>query len=405
MFNRLHPDEIGYVLSFLDDLYDILAVARCNKGLYRDADQRAAFKNVTWFTLRARESYPTSGLLFKHPRLAFEGRVSHIRKLPEEFLSVIKKLTVVKTTLDADGDVLATLLPQAQCLSILIFYDCDFGDDIMATIMGSLSGLSQLHTIDISNNKLAGITSIAALGAHIATNNALTFLDMRSSFPETNGCAEILAQGLAKSRSLTHLDISGNNIGDGGLASIASAISSDIPLHTLNLGWNLLTEKSSGALTELLKKLPLLKTLTAQANRLGDVGIAAIGAALIGSKIQNLSVNYNYITSAASSSLEMLVAGLPDLRTLNININKIEMHGVAAIVVGLRARKTGPLQLLELACTGGREPALMLIRKCIEEGLLKSIIVDSSYCPFDSVSKTADFFDGLPTGSVKILPY
>jgi Ran GTPase-activating protein (RanGAP) involved in mRNA processing and transport len=410
MISSLRPDEIGCVLGYLD-LPDILALAQCSRRLYRDADQRAAFMNAPWLILRPRARYPTSGILLKHPRIAFKGRISHIRKLPNEFLSVIKQLIVEKVTLDADGAVLSTLLPRAVCLSVFVLRNCDLGDDAMAAVINSLSGLSQLRLINISNNTLSGPISVAALGAHIATNNALRFLDMRASFPKIDGCIEILAQGLAKSRSLTHLDIAGNKIGDVGLAritsAISSAISSGIPLQTLGLGRNLLTEKSSGTLTELLRKLPLLNTLAIQYNSLEDAGIAAIGAALIGSKVVNLNTRGNKITPAAADSLEMLVIGLPDLRTFDISNNMIKAPGVTAVATGLRARKTGPLQVLNLGFTDGGETELILIRECIREGFLKSVTVNLQYCGFTKRfdqkkfhSYDDELFDGLPLGSI-----
>jgi Ran GTPase-activating protein (RanGAP) involved in mRNA processing and transport len=404
MFTRLHPDEIGCVYGYLD-LQSILALAQCSRSLHRDADQRATLKNVPWLILKPRARYPTSGILLKHPRIAFTGRISHIRKLPGEFLSIIKQLIVEKLTLDADGAVLAALLPRAVHLSVFVLRNCDLGDDSMAAMINSLSGLSQY--INISNNTLPGPISVAALGAHIATNNSLTFLDMRSSFPEMDGCAEILAQGLAENRSLTHLDIAGNKIGDDGLACIASAISTDMPLHTLGLGWNTLTEKSSAALDELIRKLPVLNTLAIQHNGLGDAGIAAIGASLIGSKVHHFAARCNNITPAAADSLEMLVIGLPALGTLDISLNKIEAPGVTAIAAGLRVRKTGPLQMLNLGYTDGGEAALILIRECIRDGFLKSVTVNLQYCRFNKYdylkchSYNEELFDGLPPDSIK----
>jgi Ran GTPase-activating protein (RanGAP) involved in mRNA processing and transport len=114
-----------------------------------------------------------------------------------------------------------------------------------------------------------------------------------------------LAVLLARSASLTVLDLDGNSPGAEGARTLAGGLEGNTTLATLNLRSNGLGDVGAAALARVLPSVTELTALYLHSNQIGDVGVAALAGALPSlRRLTQLDLHNNGIGDAGRAQLE-----------------------------------------------------------------------------------------------------
>ena len=163
----------------------------------------------------------------------------------------------------------------------------------------------RLTTLNLSCNPLGD--QIAALGRAVAASGSLTHLNL----DETRCGAGVVefAEALAKGGPLRQLSLQNNGIGDIEAAMIADPIA------------------ASG-----------LEEILLGRNSIGDAGASALARTLLGSSLRRLSLTSNDVRDAGACEFASALDGCAaKLHALNLGHNKIGDLGVAALAAAVRA--------------------------------------------------------------------
>ena len=199
----------------------------------------------------------------------------------------------------------------------------------------------------------------------------------------TEVASATLAHSLAKNRTLTKLDASDNELGDGGVETISRALSSTgamSGLTTLVLRSVGITVRGVRVLMDSLARGGCIARLTLQDNGLGPDGAAAIADMLpANTKLRSLSLRFNKIGDAGVRDIARALAksaarvhagrSTGGITALDLSGNSITDAGAIALArpgssppvplplvrLGLRSNKLGDTGLAALASalTGG----------------------------------------------------
>ena len=217
--------------------------------------------------------------------------------------------------------------------------------------------LGRALAFNMSLQKLNICTEIGDNGiAHIAiglqTNTTLRTLNISQCNISDEG-AESLARALAVNSSLQELDISFNKIGDNGIAHIATALQTNTTLRTLDISWCIISSKGAESLARALAVNRSLQELKICSKiNIGDNGIAHIATALqtnttmrtldtVGCDISEEGAK-SLVAALVNTSIETLILSCPSahpdstlekigecidnnnvLRELNFNISQV----------------------------------------------------------------------------------
>ncbi|XP_067916048.1 NACHT, LRR and PYD domains-containing protein 3-like [Heterodontus francisci] len=150
----------------------------------------------------------------------------------------------------------------------------------------------------------------------------------------TASCIEDLASALSTNRSLTVLDMGGNNLGDSGVKLLSEALRNpDCKIQRLELYRNKLTASCIEDLTSALSTNRSLTDLNLSDNKLGDSGVKLLSAALRNTdcKIQKLSLSDVCLTDSCAEDLASALSALQSLTFLNLTFNSFTDQSVPAL--------------------------------------------------------------------------
>ena len=195
----------------------------------------------------------------------------------------------------------------AQTLSLLSAVGDEIGHAAASTIADVLLGCPRLTSLHLTHNPLDNAGGIA-LARGLASSNllcsltlshcnigdaglmaianaiphSLLELDMSNNQFSALGLADLAtALKLAKTPTLTRLNISGNDVGPGGGAELAEALSIGTPqLEHLDLRGCFLTDLGLAWLSGALPLCKSIRVLHLGSNGVGDEGVAALAAVL-----------------------------------------------------------------------------------------------------------------------------
>ena len=153
-------------------------------------------------------------------------------------------------------------------------------------------------------------------------------------------CVETLAKTLQRSQHLIKLDISWNDLGDGGANSFAYALHSMKSLQNLDVSFNHIGDEGAKTLARVLSTNVSLATLTLSDNDIGPDGAAALAEALHKNMcLQELNVSGNNIGDEGAKGLARALCSNESLRTLNIYHSSVSIVGASALAEVLRCNK------------------------------------------------------------------
>ena len=173
--------------------------------------------------------------------------------------------TIVKSTIDN------------YTIQILELRGCGIGIKGIQAISESFKNISDLKTLDISENNLDH-EMLKLLTESLANNYTLTTLKLKWCQLGSD-LSEVIVDNLLNS-SLLNLDLQHNHLGNTGVASIVHALKKNPKLNSLNLDINDITDDGVPSLSELITaNLSNLSELYVSGNLL-DHGIEAVCSAL-----------------------------------------------------------------------------------------------------------------------------
>ena len=272
---------------------------------------------------------------------------------------------------------------------------CSLDDHLFGLLVGELSkhihagAKAALHEVtERIDNYALGITATALqtnisfneIGdngiAHIATalqTNTMKTLDISDCSISDEG-AESLASALAVNRSLLELNISFNKIGDNGIAHIATVLQKNTTLRTLAISSCSISDEGTESLARALAVNKSLQELNIGFNEIGDNGIAHIAIVLkTNTTMRMLDISG---CSISDEGAESLVAANKSLQELNIGFNEIGNNGIAHIATALKTNTT--MRTLDISsCSISDEGAESLARALAVNRSLQELNISS----------------------------
>ncbi|XP_072892196.1 NACHT, LRR and PYD domains-containing protein 3-like [Hemitrygon akajei] len=150
----------------------------------------------------------------------------------------------------------------------------------------------------------------------------------------TDSGAEDLASALSTNPSLTELDLNGNKLGDLGVKLVSAALRNpECKIQKLWLSKVGLTDSGAEDLASALSTNPSLTELDLSDNELGDSGVKLVSAALRNPecKIQKLWLNNVGLTDSGAEDLVSALSTNPSLTVLSLNANSFTDRSVPAL--------------------------------------------------------------------------
>eukprot|EP00047_Mylnosiga_fluctuans_P000343 m.191566 g.191566 ORF g.191566 m.191566 type:complete len:483 (+) comp10048_c3_seq1:1220-2668(+) len=161
-----------------------------------------------------------------------------------------------------------------------------------------------------------------ALGAALRDFGHLESLTIHSSLLDDTKTRILMAR-LLENKTLQHLSLAHNTIGDKGARAIAKFVHLNTSLVTLNLCDNQIRATGAKAIAAAARDHPSLTTLNLRQNRLEDQGAKLLFEGLLGNKpLTALNIASNGIGRAAMSALCVLAQKHPALQHLDIACNE-----------------------------------------------------------------------------------
>ena len=209
-----------------------------------------------------------------------------------------------------------------------ILYMRDFeppsGASVMEVLEPFIMGVNKNKSItglDVCMDLLGGRV-FSMMCPFFENNKVLTSLTIRECRLDDDGWRLLaLALGRCKNKSLTHVSLSENDISDGALVDIITALSMHPRLQQIDLTNNFLNEKGCRTLATLLRcSCTELEHLDLDDNEINDKGIDALVPALKNcSHLTSLSLENNSITTKGCHELTSILE-VPNLNFVSLYI-------------------------------------------------------------------------------------
>ena len=187
-----------------------------------------------------------------------------------------------------------------------------------------------LTSLDLSVNQI-GDPGAASLSKALTVNSCLTSLVLSNNWIGDPGAAS-LAEALKVSTCLTSLYLSRNQIGASGAASLSKALTVNTCLTSLYLSRNQIGDPGAASLSEALKVNTCLTSLYLSWNQIGDPAAASLSEALtVNTCLTSLDLSNNWIVDLAAASLSEALTVNSCLTSLDLSNNWIGDPGAASL--------------------------------------------------------------------------
>lgn len=200
-----------------------------------------------------------------------------------------------------------------------------WGDEEMGQLHGALGSCSQLQRLDLTRNRIS------------------------DSGAET--LANILLQSPRVLQSLHLLDLSGNEIGDPGLCSLAAALPSVRSIKALGFDSNFIGDQGAESLALALPRCSGLQQLILRRNEIGDSGAGELARAIPRcSNLQLLDLSENEVSDVGAERFAAAFPKCSQLQRFDLARNRVGDRGALSLAAVLP--RCGQLQAFGL---GGHE--------------------------------------------------
>jgi Ran GTPase-activating protein (RanGAP) involved in mRNA processing and transport len=240
--------------------------------------------------------------------------------------------------IDESVAALAAAVKQSRSLTDLQLPNCVIGDAEMETLAAAVEqSSSRIRKLDVSNNDV-GSDGAASLARLLASDRcALTALDAFENEIGAEG-ALALAGALQANRTLTELRLGSNNMDSDGTAAVIAALrhNAHCRLRVLDLSGRVISRQAAAALAAVMQRSGTLVRLEVRGCSLTDEAMATLAAGVGHShSLQHLDVSFNVFGAAGVAALAAAIGSCPALASLNVSFCKIGDAGLAALAPAL----------------------------------------------------------------------
>ncbi|XP_062848750.1 NLR family CARD domain-containing protein 3 [Trichomycterus rosablanca] len=259
---------------------------------------------------------------------------------------------------------LKQLLPQLLYCSKLRMENNKFKDDAME-LLGSLLSAKDCHiqSLSMADSSISS-KGINPLSQALMVNRTLTVLDLHGNNIGIKG-AKKLADALKMNQVIVSVNLQGNNIQDEGARALAEVLQSNRKLTTLNVQKNNIGPEGVKRIAESLKKNQILQDLNVSSNQLGDLGALALAQALANNHtLRTLSLQSNSVSDKGMTALTLALRNNKGLISLNLRENSVGVEGARAIARALQENNT--LKELDLTANLLRDDGVTAIAAAVK---------------------------------------
>uniref|UniRef100_A0A672HP56 NACHT domain-containing protein n=1 Tax=Salarias fasciatus TaxID=181472 RepID=A0A672HP56_SALFA len=243
----------------------------------------------------------------------------------------------------ASEEALLKLLPVVKASSKALLSCCGLSERSCGALSSVLSSQSSSLThLDLSNNDLqdSGVKRLS-LGLE-SPHCKLEALSLSGCLVSEEGCASLVSAVRSKSSHLRELDLSYNHPGDSGVKELSAAVEDPhCSLETLRLSGCGLSERSCGALSSVLSsQSSSLTHLDLSNNQLQDSGVEKLSAPLEDPhcSLETLRLSCCGLSERSCGALSSVLSSQSSSLThLDLSNNDLQDSGVKRLSLGLES--------------------------------------------------------------------
>ena len=270
---------------------------------------------------------------------------------------------------------------------------CNVNVDSMTLDVRLLKGVGSVDTLDLSSRKDLTLVSASLISLLVEANSELTKLDVSGN--TFIGLGRAIGTCLQGNTTLAELTLRQADLRDVGVAALADGLQLNAAsrLARLDLYANSIGASGAECLAALLASNLSLKVLDLGKNELGSWGVTLLAAKLADNKtLSALSLHENAILEEGAASLGEALRSNATLTTLWLGKNQLKNEGVQAFVGGILAAPESKLKNLDVQANGITSVGLKAIGSLLSSlGSLHALSVageskaytnhsDASYC-------------------------
>ncbi|CAJ1449725.1 unnamed protein product [Effrenium voratum] len=218
----------------------------------------------------------------------------------------------------------------------------------VAKLVQVLPRARRLRVMGLCNVEVDAATA-DALGKAVGVHSILQDFTMRMELPDAaTAVVKALAAVLEKNKTMTHVSLGFNGIGDAGAQALALALERNSALTRIDLANNNIGDVGAQALAAALKLNNTMKDLDLRYNEIGDAGAQALAGALEqNNAMTHIDLQYNEIGDVGAQALAVTLEKNTALTHINLTCNGIGIAGAQALAAALK--KNNALTHIDLA--------------------------------------------------------
>ena len=265
------------------------------------------------------------------------------------------------------------------------------GAEVLALMLKDNCFITQL---DVSQNRI-GTKGIEFFGEMLNENDSLVSLALGSCGLQERNIPKLLQ---ADSIRLRILNLSGNELRDGGAILLGSFLISNSTLEILDLSWNAIHLRGVAAIAKGLKTNTVLQQLDISRNSICNEGATEIGEVLaVNRSLLIIDVSNCGFNEIGAEAISEGLSFNKSLQTLKIGRNLFHDYGVQKLLKEIRNNTSSALMHLDMEDT-------TLDQKCVQE--LQSLIHERPgfTCQWGTVVKGGGTVVEMPASLRKNVP-
>eukprot|EP00051_Salpingoeca_urceolata_P033044 m.18594 g.18594 ORF g.18594 m.18594 type:complete len:653 (-) comp5752_c0_seq2:466-2424(-) len=273
------------------------------------------------------------------------------------------------------SNLLAPTVIGCPTLRHLALRRCSLGPEGAEHIaLGIVSLYRSVHTLDLSGNSL-GDTGVAVIAASLATNVALKHMDL-SENAITEAGAAALGGALKKNTSLISLRLSDNELGPTGIKHVAAGLAANpaSALRSLDASENSIESQGARFVGDLLKANTSLITICLEDNGIESAGAEHLWAGLLSNtSLQTLQLDSNHIDAEGLAGLQLALQKCKTLQSISLKDNPLGDSGARMIAQCLMNNQCG-IQELDLSFTGVQHSGAFFLSHALESNSVLRVL-------------------------------
>ena len=262
---------------------------------------------------------------------------------------------------------IAMLSIQAISVSVtLLFLSINAKECTITDVRNEKDGTWNFKGCSKINCVAAGLTDgdVVQIATHLEGDANVITLDLSQNHFGDKGAIAIATLLEHKNSKLSHLWLSANKIGCGGITKVAEAIAQNVYLEELHIARNHIHSDGAKAISQALIGNTMLKKLDVSHNAFHYLGTAALAKALEQNKgLTHLNIGFNRIGDIGVRTLANGLRKNKVLHTLNIRSNGIGETGAHMLAQELRRNRH--LSTIEMSHNNASPEAMYEVSKLV----------------------------------------